>query len=1021
MTERVLLADEPQALPRWWWARGLTLRERLAAPGRPAAAAAVPAPRTAPWSAGDLAGFAARLASLGLGEELASALGDELPERLAARTVRPSWAEYVEKAVAGAPTRIERAEVTGEGAEVFVAALRPLVDTAAAEVAAKLTLPQAECEVVLAAFERRLGGQLARQAARTLVKELHLARTAGRLTGADGRERFASFVARTGTAAGLARLFTRYPVLGRMLGQSATDAAEALVELAERLQADRQALVEGLFEGRDPGPLTGLELALGDTHQGGRAVAVLHFAAGRAVYKPRSVEQHEVLDRAAAWLDAQVPGLGLRTPRSVRGTGYGWLEFIEHRYCESTDQADAFYRRQGALLALLYAVDGADMHYENLIACADQPVLVDAETLFHSGLPTATTAGDDPAARALAASVHRTCLLPHLLIGEHGALDISALGRATDGSYPSDVLRWLDAGTDRMRAVRGPAPSEGARNQPLPQGRAPYADHRAALYEGFRAGYDAICAHRGELLGEDGLLAQWATAPARLIARPTRLYAALLEESTHPDLLRDALARDSVFAVLWTESVGDPARQRLIEHETADLWRGDVPVFFHRPDRADVLTSREVRLAGLQAGSSLATVRAKVAAMDELDRFDQEWVISATLAVAAANAPLTAPRSALAARPVPAVVPEPSRLLSAACGIGDELAARAVPGDGRVNWLGLERVAGEHWAVLPMGAGLAEGYCGVALFLAQLGAVSGAERYTALARQAVRPLPALLSALVADPELAAAVGPGALDGLGGIVYALLRLTDLLGDEELRGCLPDALTALAYAAETVTEEGAHACLADGLAGALTAVRLAHRATGWAPAGELADRLAERLLAVAERHSAAPGFARGGAGIGWALLRHGTADGSAGSAHAQVGASLLRRALRAAPGTGWYAGRPGVQLAAVDALGSGALGDTLPGAAACADLSLRQGALGELESLTVLAERGRTGAREALNHRAGELLALVEQQGPRCGTPENVPSPGLLGGLAGIGYGLLRLGFPERVPSVLTLSL
>ncbi|MGW3464285.1 DUF4135 domain-containing protein, partial [Streptomyces olivaceoviridis] len=57
------------------------------------------------------------------------------------------------------------------------------------------------------------------------------------------------------------------------------------------------------------------------------------------------------------------------------------------------------------------------------MACGDQPVLVDAETLLHTGLPQAMTAGADPAADALHASVHRTCLLPHLLIGEHGALD----------------------------------------------------------------------------------------------------------------------------------------------------------------------------------------------------------------------------------------------------------------------------------------------------------------------------------------------------------------------------------------------------------------------------------------------------------------------------------------------------------------------------------------------------------------------------------------------------------------------
>ncbi|MGW4108391.1 lanthionine synthetase LanC family protein, partial [Streptomyces sp. NPDC004976] len=47
-------------------------------------------------------------------------------------------------------------------------------------------------------------------------------------------------------------------------------------------------------------------------------------------------------------------------------------------------------------------------------------------------------------------------------------------------------------------------------------------------------------------------------------------------------------------------------------------------------------------------------------------------------------------------------------------------------------------------------------------------------------------------------------------------------------------------------------------------------------------------------------------------------------------------------------------------------------------------------------------------------------LVEAQNHRCATPDHVPSPGLLDGLSGIGYGLLRLAHPGTVPSVLLLS-
>jgi hypothetical protein len=67
----------------------------------------------------------------------------------------------------------------------------------------------------------------------------------------------------------------------------------------------------------------------------------------------------------------------------------------------------------------------------------------------------------------------------------------------------------------------------------------------------------------------------------------------------------------------------------------------------------------------------------------------------------------------------------------------------------------------------------------------------------------------------------------------------------------------------------------------------------------------------------------------------------------------------------------------------------------------------------------ATRSRTAYR-AQRHRAGLLLAVVNRYPSVCGTPGGVYTPGLLNGLAGVGYGLLRLGFADRVPSALLLQ-
>ncbi|GAA1350086.1 type 2 lanthipeptide synthetase LanM family protein [Catellatospora bangladeshensis] len=919
---------------------------------------------------------------------------------------RPAWAAFVERATA---TAAHASFPGGDWDDAFAFALRPLVR------AARALDPRLDDD-----FARRLGHRLARVAARTLVLELNLQRLGRRLRGDTPQERFAHFVAHLD----LAELFAKYPVLARLLGQACLHAVQAHRELLDRLARDRAAIVRTLLDGRDPGPVVAVETGKGDAHQHGRSVAVLRFRDGRkVVYKPRPVALHDAFGGLLAWFDGHT-GLGLRVPRTLARPTHGWLEFVEHAPCPDVAAVGRFYHRLGALIALLYAVDGTDMHYENLIACGDQPVLVDVETLFHPtvGIPA------DPAVKALARSVHRTAVLPRVLLGEHGALDVGGVGGDHGEPFPADGVAWLHPGTDRMRLVRRPAPLPPALNRPTVLGaEAEPADYQGALLAGFRTGYDALYDHRAELLGEDGLLRAFADLPVRFVPRATQLYATLLDESTHPDALRGAPDRDLALDLLWDESGAEDVLRALVPHELTDLWSGDVPLFTTRPGSRDVWSAGGERLVDLLPESGLQAVAAKIAALDEVDRHDQQWLISAALA--SRPRPVEHRTGAGVPDPLEAGVPDPQRLLVAACGIADEVLARATADGRRVNWVGLELVDDRHWAVAAMGAGLSNGYTGVALFLAQLGALTGADRYTGLARAALAPVPGLLRSFAADTELAVAVGSGAFHGLGGICYALARLADLLDDAEVAGWLAEAVD-VATAVEAVGEDPAN--VVEGRAGGLAAMLAVHAISGLPSAARLARRHAERLLAA---NPGGDGFARGRAGVGWAMLRYARTArdnrcGVAGRAHLRADHALRQRLLDVGEADhSWCSGLSGAVLAhaahpdqPVDThtlhldrcLNALAVHEPLR------DLSLCHGELGVLESLAVLAERGHDLAAAMLSRRAGLVLGALDQYGPRCGTPGGVPSAGLLTGLSGIGYGLLRLGFPERTPSVLLLE-
>jgi lantibiotic modifying enzyme len=359
-------------------------------------------------------------------------------------------------------------------------------------------------------------------------------------------------------------------------------------------------------------------------------------------------------------------------------------------------------------------------------------------------------------------------------------------------------------------------------------------------------------------------------------------------------------------------------------------------------------------------------------------------------------------------------------LLAAATDIADEIMARVVDSrNGRANWLSLELLEDHHWAVLPMGAGLTNGYTGVALFLAQIGALTGADKYSELAKDAIRPLPQLLDTLASSPETAQVVGPG-LHGLGGISYGLNRLSSLLDDPDLTSWLAASLEITEH---LVPDPAEFPSYAEGAAGGLAAMQSIHALP---TATRLAARYADELVAAVdaavrlERPLPAGGFARGHQGIAWALGQYGVA-GERYQGAAAVAAHLDRQSPPANPG--WCSGDAGTTLARLSAGAPADLEAYLRTAAdrpVLADLSLCHGELGAVEPLLWLAEREHPAIEAVRRRRAGLVLAAVQQYGPHCGTPRGVTSPGLLTGLAGIGYGLLRLGFSGQIPSVLLLE-
>jgi len=230
------------------------------------------------------------------------------------------------------------------------------------------------------------------------------------------------------------------------------------------------------------------------------------------------------------------------------------------------------------------------------------------------------------------------------------------------------------------------------------------------------------------------------------------------------------------------------------------------------------------------------------------------------------------------------------------------------------------------------------------------------------------------------------------------------MSTLLGDGEITDWLARAVELMGTLAD-----GPHGpSVATGHAGGLLAMLAVHAESGLDAAEHVAAAFGARLgdTVPGSTPYSPTGFAGGAAGVAYAMRRFG--------ATAPVPPPV------AADDFGWCGGLSGMLLADDHGPDKDAAVAALAARKPLRDASLCHGELGIAEALTVLAQRGHAGAAQARTHYAARAIGVLDRGGPRCGTPGGVPSPGLLTGLAGIGYGFLRLGFADRVPSVLLLE-
>lgn len=936
------------------------------------------------------------------------------------------------------------------------------LDGLATQLAEIAGLHASEREVILAGTREVLLAILHAKLTRVLLVELHAARTAGTLQGDDAAQRWTHFIAQSSHPDFWAGLATHYPQLLARVGSIVRNRCRAALRFAQRWAHDRDGLAT--LCGGEAGRLLSLSFGAGDSHRRGQTVALLHCEGGRVVYKPRSM----ATDRELAYFIETLAGdhdepLTLRVPRVVLRADYGWAEFVGHRYAADDNELRDFYRGIGHWLAIMSLLGGSDLHAENLIAHGGSPVVIDCETLFTPKLPRKPSGygqAADSAADLVAGTVLSIGMLPGrgLGLGWRG-VDTSAVGSLPGQQPMLEQPSIIHAGTDQARlgTIRIAAPI--AQNHPSAE------PVLSRFWPDVLEAFDSMTATLRRLDDNGALrgrLERFADCRIRVVPRATEVYAELARMLWHPVSLHNeasatARARE-LMARMATNVAVAPGDPEVIEAEISDLLEGDIPFFS--------TTARQGRLDGPRDTQWLPPLNLVDAALDHwrgVDPLLEHSVIKATLISAYINQGWMPGDESL--WPAQARLGDVDvRRREQAAEIMRELVATAIRGDdGSVAWIApvFDPVTG--WSVQPLTQDLYAGTSGVALLIAAYLREAKAGR-----ADAVEGLDELLTATLFSLELLAAkaerqrhdtlkVRPlplGGYSGLGSLIWMWLTLADWGMDRG--GGLAHART-LAEAIPEAMEASDMVDVLSGAAGAIPPLLMLARRSGDARYLQMARKLGDGLCAKAFRDGdkacwkqeqwpdGIGGFAHGVTGIAWALTQLARATGEQGYRDMAAAALAFEEALyddsernwldlRMLPGArtaaAWCHGAVGIGLAHLDLDPSLQDAPTRTQLRRAAEATWRQGlgwnhsaCHGDASAWELLDAAITVGeAPDGLTHEVllAHWLTSIEAHGPICGMVRDTFSPGLMPGVGGIAYQLLRAHPESTLPSILTLG-
>ncbi|WP_103310957.1 MULTISPECIES: type 2 lanthipeptide synthetase LanM [unclassified Pseudomonas] len=566
----------------------------------------------------------------------------------------------------------------------------------------------------------------------------------------------------------LLKFFESYPVLATLLLDLLEDTLNYLYAVILDFADDVEALeAEFSIPSRK---IEAIEFGLGDPHGRGETVCQVKVCAISLVYKPRASREalffNQLLGQLREWTGADC--FAIHAPRILSRERHSWIEKVDNTPCANAADVALFYKKMGAQIAVIHALNGIDFHYENIIACGSSPVMIDLECLF-----TASTSDlllelplDSALSNTFKLIQQSVCSSGFVPFSQKSNNDQSGLTRQALFISTRHTLVFED-GFYHLRKVEFEHLLQ-QKHLPLLQGeRKGHETYKAELVHGFEYAYGELLTHRHTIMQ---MLEQSAgELSTRVLLKNSQRYADLIGLSRHPRFMKNMLDRELLLATLWKD-LKEPYRAKGIpRHEIADLQRSSIPCFTMPLNSNALMSAQGETIDMTKVQPPIKSCLQKIANLSAADRALQLTLLEMCLYPESNGQPSSR---------APLKAPQADRL-DAILGISSRLEALAIKGTATdVSWLAFHThptTRGKYPS--PMDHGLYSGIAGIGLFYLSLFKVSGKPRLLSLLDQVLASLEQHFGFFKADLTVSA------YHGLGSYLYLLINRRQITGDSQ----------------------------------------------------------------------------------------------------------------------------------------------------------------------------------------------------------------------------------------------